>query len=143
MIYSNIAAAGMDTLRDDRGNEIEVKLIGIDGQLMENAEGVAITKRKWDDKSRVLIEAYYNRHAKLVRRAGLVAWLAVEYDDEQGTEEWRYNDERGLPCMNADGVLPGALSRKSPVDAKLRSDFSTPKVPPWSRASAFSALAAG
>lgn len=111
MVYPKISAAGMDTLRDERGNEIEVKLIGTDGKLIENAEGVAMTKRKWDDKSRMLVEAYYNREAKLMRRAGVFAWLAIEYNDDQGTEEWRFHDERGQPCTNADGIYRRRLKK--------------------------------
>ncbi len=106
MIYPKLGVAGIDVKRDRNGREIETRRIGIDEQLVEDAEGVAITRRKWDTKGRMTEEAYFNRLDQPCRRMSVeFAIIRTSYDDAANTSEQRYFDEAGNEIKSLLGVF--------------------------------------
>jgi hypothetical protein len=94
-VLSKNAGAARKTWRyDERGNEVEEAYFGIDDALVANAEGIAVRLSDYDDKGRVVTQAFLDVHREPVLIDDIGARAHYSYDDSDQVIGVIYRDTR-------------------------------------------------
>ena len=81
LTLSKFGYAVIDTKKDNNGDLIEQRTYGKDGELNEDAKGIAIYRYKYENR-KVIEESFYNKKESLTNNSNGIAKYVREYDDK-------------------------------------------------------------
>jgi eukaryotic-like serine/threonine-protein kinase len=92
--------------RDAKDRDIETSYLGNDGHLcLHDADGLAISRRTWNDKGQLLEESYFDVAGRPTRNRKLgFAKITSTYDGIKRSVEHRYFDETDAPTASVMGI---------------------------------------